>query len=95
MINNSPQEPVLAVDGRWGRYAWQRFVESFVVDGVDTDTIDVLATGPDHDQYYDAADAVLRHGYVTAYDGTHWVIEQHEGDIWLIHPAFDYANWNQ
>ena len=82
-------EPILAVDGHWGQYAWQRLTERFVVYGISNPELRALEYGPDGKHYHDAIDAALANGFVIAPDGVWWHIDQIDGDIFLFHPDYN------
>ncbi len=79
-----------------GVYIPRDFANSFAdragaVSGVDEDTWDILDTGPDHDDYWEAWDEVLQNAIITDEHGIKYSIWQ-EGDCWLIPLGME---WNE
>lgn len=82
-----PENAILIVDGNAGQYAPQRFVE-FVYDNgwelknVDQYDMDVIETGPSHEEYWSAWDEIENNGTVLNDEGEFYII--HDMDIWIV-----------
>ena len=76
----------ILVSDRWGVYIPKHFAENFILwDGVSDSDREILESGPDHEHYWDAWDAVL--GAATYTDGNDnvWHLSQ-DGDLWAVCP---------
>jgi|688.fasta_scaffold685193_2 hypothetical protein len=56
------RDRILAVDGSWGIYIPQRFVERFPQfhDHIEPDDLTILQSGPEHEHYWDVWDGICR-----------------------------------
>lgn len=86
-------ERKLYADSARGIYIPQYFAES--VDRTKCDTpdedLDLLAQGPEQDDYWDIWSDVLDSCVLTDSDGIEWTLHQ-DGDLWLV-PANHYEVW--
>lgn len=81
-------DTVVLVNGAHGVYVPRQFVLEYLWDqwGVDEDDAKILKAGPDHDEYWEAWDAVLNDAALVV-DGKAWSLHQGEsGDLFAIAP---------
>lgn len=82
------REPILWLSDARGVYIPRDFATSFAdrdktVSGVDAETWQILESGPDHDEYWDAWEVVLNDATVTDEKGAKFFVYQ-DGDCWLV-----------
>lgn len=94
-MTNKP-EPILWLSDARGQYIPRDFAESFErstrdthVSGVSDEDWKILEAGPDHEQYCDAWDEVLRDAVLTGKDGTKYTLHQ-DGDLWAVPVGMDW-----
>ena len=77
-------ERTLLLDESRGIYIPRAFVEGFHNwDGITQENYDILCSGPDHIEYWEAWEEVLRDARKTDENGVVWRIEQ-DGDLWAV-----------
>lgn len=86
-------ERKLYADSARGIYIPQYFAESVYRTKCDTpdEDLDLLAQGPEQDDYWDIWSDVLDSCVLTDSDGIEWTLHQ-DGDLWLV-PANHYEVW--
>ena len=83
-------------DSARGIYIPQFFAESIkreCVSGVSEEDWNILESGPDHEQYWDAWTDVLDNAELTDSSGVVWTLYQ-DGDLWLIPESFDWDTFD-
>lgn len=77
---------ILLLDGNRGRYLPQAFSENYgndsALSGVSPECLEVLACGPDHENYWMAWDECLDQAVITAF-GRKYLLFQHQ-DLWAV-----------
>ena len=71
---------------RFGVYIPKEFAETYdraAWAGINSDDVRVLCAGPEHEEYWDAWEAVLNSAWATADDGHIYRLHQ-DGDLWVI-----------
>lgn len=61
----------------------RQYLECIIKDTIRQDDIYILQSGPEHDWYWDAWDAVLDNAVLVDEYGTRWTLYQN-GDLWAI-----------
>jgi len=89
-------EPFLLLNDALGIYLPQKFASVFDdrdkrVTGVTADEWTVLEAGPDHDDYWDVWDDVVKDAIITDDVGVKYHLHQ-EGNCWLIPTGME---WNE
>ena len=89
-------EPMLWLSDSRGQYIPRDFAASFSdrakhVIGVSDEDWRILEAGPEHDQYWDAWQDVLKNARVTNEDGVIYTLYQ-DGDCWLIPIDMDWSD---
>jgi len=80
-------------DGASGVYIPQRFareIDRSRVRGVSASDYEILEAGPDHEDYWEAWDEVLRMASLTLADGTRVELEQ-DGDLFYVEEGAEYC----
>lgn len=86
---NDTQNSVLAVDGVWGRYSPQEFMETYYeyMTGLPDDAWEILVEGgPNHEYYWDVWNDVEMQSSVH-YNGTTYQIDANIEGIFLTEPS--------
>jgi len=85
-----PENAICYADSARGIFIPQYFAESVrreLVQNVTKEDWDILKSGPNHEQYWDAWDDVTSSAILTDDFGDTWTLYQ-DGDLWLVP-----ANW--
>ena len=79
-----PKAIMCLLDGARGIYIPQAFVTCYdpIAWHVSADDVAILEAGPDHEDYWEAWDDVLREAYYDDERG-HWTLEQ-DGDLFAV-----------
>lgn len=88
-------ERELLFDGLWGVYIPQRFAQEIDrsrVRGVSQSDYEILEAGPDHDDYWDVWDHVVREAVLTLADGTDVVLDE-DGDVFYRARGAEYCEY--
>ena len=81
------------VDDHHGIYVPQVFAQSYVVREPDLDeAMQICATDPDHEHYWECWSEILDNGTIEGTDGKVWNLYQ-DGDVWAIRSDAD-IDWD-
>lgn len=67
-------------------------IDHVKIKGVESDTLSILESGPDHVEYWEAWDDVLCNGWCKDESGMVWRFYQ-EGDLWMIPESVTIGFW--
>ena len=86
--DNLPDDSILFADETRGIYIPQYFVSCFVDNraellNVDDDTFNIVAAGPEHNDYWEAWQDITDNAVVLDSLGNRHTMQQ-DGDLWLI-----------
>lgn len=73
------------VDGLFGIYIPKRFAALYgpILEGVEEDNLEILMEGPDHPEYWEVWESVLRDAVIVDRNGQRYKIEQ-DGDLFAV-----------
>ena len=97
MTSEKQLEPVLWLISARGIYLPRDFVNRFSepeqhISGIEADTLDILRSGPDHKDYWEAWTEVCDRAVVTDLQGNRFRVYQQEGDCWLIPEQMEWSD---
>lgn len=86
----------LLFDGASGVYIPQRFareIDRSRVRGVSINDYEILEAGPDHEDYWEVWDKVVRNAVLTLADGTDVVLDEINGDLFYVEKEAEYCEF--
>ena len=91
-MNTTNKEPILLIDGSAGIHAWLYLVANFGhLITADSEDIKIIKSGlnsQDPEQFWEAVQNIEDEGTILMNE-LQYTIQQHEGDIWAVHPEGD------
>jgi hypothetical protein len=81
-MNDVPKDAKFQVDGSWGIYVPQRFINNVnpAMWHIKPEDIEVLKAGPDHEHYWETWDDVLNYAWGALGDKIYNLYQ--DGDLW-------------